>query len=555
MPTITLSRKEIEKEIGKKISLEELKDRISMLGTDLEKIEGDEIVVEIFPNRPDMLSEQGFSRALSSFLGIKKGIRNYVVRKGGNNYKVKVEDIVKNVRPYTACAIIKGLKLDDEKIKEIIQIQEKLHITFGRNRKKLAIGIYPLENISLPITYTAKKPLNIQFQPLESKSIMNGLQILSKHATGREYRHLLEGKDVFPVFIDSKGNILSMPPIINSHKTGRIIESTEEVFVECSGFDYDYLSKCLNILVTTLADMGGEVYSMEIEYNKKKIISPDLRPEEMKFDILYVNKILGLKLGENEIKELLAKMGIGYSKGNALIPCYRSDILHQIDIAEDIAIAYGYENFVPEIPQVSTIGEEDKFEIFKDRILNILSSLGLLETISYNLTNKLINNKKMLVDGEIIKLENSLNIDYSCLRSWLLPSLMKILSENTHKGYPQRLFESGKVFNLDKNKETGVREEIGLSVVLCGANSDFTKIRQVLDSIMKALDIEYAVKENTHPSFIDGRFGVVNTSKEEFAFIGEIKPKVLDNFSLEMPTVALEINLGKLFLIFNNNKD
>ena len=560
MPTITLSRKEIEKEIGKKLSLAELQDRISMLGTDLEKIEGDEIVVEIFPNRPDMLSEQGFSRALASFLGTKKGLKEYAVRKGPVDHKIKVEKSVKGVRPYTACAIVKGLNLNDEKIKEIIQIQEKLHITFGRNRKKLAIGIYPLEEITLPITYTAKKPLDIKFRPLEAKETrvstskeMNALQILSRHPAGRDYGHLLEGKELFPLFIDFKGEILSMPPIINSHKTGRITESTREIFIECSGFDYNILSKCLNIVVTTLADMGGEIYSMELEYDKGKINSPDLRPEEMKFDINYINKILGLKLKEEEIKELLARMGIGYSNGKALIPCYRSDILHPIDIAEDIAIAYGYENFIPEIPNVSTVAEEDSFEIFKNRVMDVLVGLGLLETISYNLTNKLINNKKMLTAEEIVELENSLNIDYSCLRSWLLPSLMKILSENTNKEYPQNLFESGQVFNLDDRGETGVREETGLSIVLCGHNSDFTKIRQILDAVMRAIDVEYEVKEATHPSFIDGRFGVVNTSKEGFAFIGEISPTVLENFSLEMPVVGLEINLEKLFLFTKKN--
>ena len=128
MPTITLSKKMLEELSGKKLPLNELKDRISMLGTDLESIEGDEIIVEVFPNRPDMLSAQGFARAFSSFIGVKQGLRKYEVRKSGE--KVIIDPSVKEVRPFTACAIVKGLKFDDEKIKEVIQIQEKLHITF-----------------------------------------------------------------------------------------------------------------------------------------------------------------------------------------------------------------------------------------------------------------------------------------------------------------------------------------------------------------------------------------------------------------------------------------
>ena len=551
MPTIILSKIRIEKELGKKLSLKELEDRISMLGTDLEKIEGDEITVEIFPNRPDMLSEQGFARALSSFIGVKTGLREYDVKEGSKDYQVMINKSVKEIRPCTACAIVRGLNLDNNKIKEIIQIQEKLHITFGRNRKKLAIGIYPLEEITLPITYTAKIPSDIKFRPLEYPVELTGLQILSKHSAGREYGHLLEGKDKFPLFMDAKGEILSMPPIINSYKTGRVTENTSELFIECSGFNYEDLSKCLNIIVTTLADMGGDIYSMEIKEGDITKISPNLNYEEMKFDIGYINKIIGLNLKEIEIENLLAKMGIGYLNGVAKIPCYRVDILHPIDLAEEVAIAYGYENFIPEIPNVSTVAEEDRFEIFKDRAMDILVGIGLLEIISYNLTNKLVNNTKMRTNENIIELENSLNIDYSCLRSWLLPNLIKILSENTHQEYPQKLFESGQVFNLDNEMETGVREETGLSIVLCGADMDFTKIRQVFDALMMAIDVTYEVKESNHPSFIEGRFGIINYLGESFAFMGEINPEVLENFKLEMPTVAVEINLEKLFnLIF-----
>ncbi|HHI04261.1 MAG TPA: phenylalanine--tRNA ligase subunit beta, partial [Candidatus Woesearchaeota archaeon] len=77
MPTITLDKKDVMKLVGKEIPDDKLKDRISMLGTDLEKVDDSEIVVEVFPNRPDLLSEEGFTRALSSFIGVKTGLRKY----------------------------------------------------------------------------------------------------------------------------------------------------------------------------------------------------------------------------------------------------------------------------------------------------------------------------------------------------------------------------------------------------------------------------------------------------------------------------------------------
>jgi len=315
MPTVTLNKKVFEKLVGKKLPLDKLKDRISMLGTDLEKVEGNEIVVEIFPNRPDMLSEQGFARAFSSFIGIKTGLRKYTVKK--SNYEVIIDKSVKNVRPFTVCAVVKNLKFDDEKIREIIQIQEKLHITLCRKRKKGAIGIYPMEAIKFPIMFTAKKPRDIKFRPLEFPREITGLQILSQHPAGREYAYLLEGKDLFPIFVDANKEILSMPPIINSHKTGKVNEKTTEVFIECSGFDLEVLKTCLNIVVTAMADMGGEIYSTNVKYPPgfecKSINTPDLSPNKWKIDLKFVNKLLGLGLKESEMKKLLEKMGFGYA--------------------------------------------------------------------------------------------------------------------------------------------------------------------------------------------------------------------------------------------------
>ena len=224
MPTITLNKTEFEKLVGKELPLEQLKDRISMLGTDLEKIEGNEIHVEIFPNRPDMLSEQGFARAFSSFIGVKTGLKKYEVAYSGQ--KVIIESSVQEVRPFTVCAIVKGLTFTEERIREIIQIQEKLHVTYGRNRKKCAIGVYPVEKITFPIRYKADAPEKIIFQPLEASGKMNAAEILEQHKTGKEYSHLLQGHKKHPFFIDAKNEILSMPPIINSHITGRVTEQT-----------------------------------------------------------------------------------------------------------------------------------------------------------------------------------------------------------------------------------------------------------------------------------------------------------------------------------------
>lgn len=551
MAVLTLNRKELEKYIGK--INKDIEEKITMFGTTVEGISDDEISVEIYPNRPDLLSMQGFARAILAFLGKKPGVKDYKVNPPEKDYKVVIDKSVKKVRPYTACAIVKNLKFDEEKIKEIIDVQEKLHLGYGRNRKKLAIGIYPLEQIKLPIRFLAKDPLEIKFQPLEFPKEINGRQILSQHPTGREYGHLLDNCEVFPVFIDANNEVLSMPPIINSNKTGKITNETKDVFIECSGFNQEYLKKTLNMIVTTLADMGGKIYSMEIEDVKenKKYLSPDLEPEKIEFSLDFMNKTLGLVLNEKQIKPLLEKMGLSYEKDKdknyALVPCYRTDILHEIDLAEEIAIAYGYENFIPEIPNISTQGKEDSIEILKRKIAELLIGLGILEISTYHISTKEREYKRLGYKEykDIIEIIDS-KTENNILRTSLLSQSIRILSENSNASYPQKIFELGRIFYDDDKEATGVGEKENFCISICHEKANFTEIKQVLDYLARMLDFKYEIKEYIHPAFIDGRCGQVIINKKPAGVIGEISPNVLKNNKIKMPVSSLEIDIEYL---------
>tara|TARA_Y100000310_G_scaffold345693_1_gene468388 strand:- start:32108 stop:33724 length:1617 start_codon:yes stop_codon:yes gene_type:complete len=535
MTILTIPKKQFEKDIGKLNEVMEKK--IAMFGTPIDGERDTEVDIELFPNRPDLISYQNFKNAFLTYLG-KKSFK-IKINKPEKNYKITIDPSLKNIRPYTACAIVKGLKFDDDKIKEIIDIQEKLHLTVGRKRKKAAIGIYPLEKIKLPIKFTAQFPDDIKLQPLESTRELNGKQILSQHPAGRDYGQLLEGLKKYPVFIDANKEILSMPPIINSHKTGKISEQTKDIFIECSGFDFNLLNKILNIIVLTLASMGGKIYQMELNYGNKKSITPDMTPEKTKLSLENANKLLGLDLKESEINSLLKKMGHEYKKPFVLFPAQRTDILHEVDIIEDIAIAYGYDKLIPEIPQVSTVGEINKKEIIKSKIANILAGLGLLETSSYHLTTKDAQFKKMGVKPEnLVEVENS-KTEYNILRQNLSHYLLKIFSENVDVEYPQEIFQIGTIFEEYNEKEN-------LSIALAPGN--FTKLKQILNYLGTMLNTKFDIKETTltKPHFIEGRVGEIFLNNKSIGFIGEIHPKILTNFRIKMPVSLLEINLDDI---------
>jgi phenylalanyl-tRNA synthetase beta chain len=543
MANVKFDRKNFEKDIGKLDS--EMQERIALFGTPVENVSEDTLELEIFPNRPDLLSYQNFKKSFAAFLGEKSGLRTYSIGKPEKNYEVIIDSSVKDVRPYTACAIVKGLKLDNMKIKEIIELQEKLHVTVGRDRKKLAIGIYPLDKIVLPIYYKAVEPDKIKFQPLDYPKEMSGLEILQKHPTGKEFAHLLAGKMKFPIFSDSEGNILSMPPIINSERTGRVTEETKDLFIECSGFSFDVLEKCLSIIVASFAEMGGRVYQMKVKDN----VTPSFKTDKMDLSLEKTNKILGLDLGKKELKKLVEKMGHSYSAdGKVEISPWRMDILHEIDLIEDVAIAYGYNNFEPIIPAISTTSKEYKNDTIKRKISDILTGLGLLELSNYHLTKKQDQFERMGIpekeESGFVELSGS-KTDYNIMRKDLSHYLLKIISENSDSEYPQKVFESGKVFFAGKDESITEEDHAGAAV----GPGNYTDLKQILDYLFHNLGLEFEVREQeiTSPFFVEGRSAEITLDGEKIGFIGEIHPRILKNWKIKMPVSIFEINLERLY--------
>jgi phenylalanyl-tRNA synthetase beta chain len=544
MTILTVDRKEFEKKVGK--VTKEMENKISMMGTPIEEVSDSEVSVEVFPNRPDLLSLGNFARAVNQFNG-KGKVASFKVKSSGE--KLIVDKSLPKEWPYAIACVVKGIRFDDEKIKQVIDIQEKLGMGVLRKRKRGGLGLYPLEKIEFPIKFVGRKPDEIKLRPLEFPKEITGRQILRQHPTGREYADICKDWDVFPIFVDNAGTIMSMPPIINSHNVGKIDETTRDVFLEATGNNLPALQSAFNIMVSSLVEMGGQVYSIDCKQQDGKVLSvPDLSPEEMEFKIEDIEKTLGIKLSEKEVRGYLARMGIGFEnkKGKlvALVPAYRADVLHWIDLAEEVAIAYGYDKFEPEIPEISTIAEEDPVDRLKRVVGNVLAGLGLLECSSYHLSTKK-NVKKMHYDfKDFIEVEDS-KTGRDVLRIDLMSGLMKIFSENSDASYPQKIFEMGRVFERGES-DTGVIEEERLAVALADERVSFTEMKQVLDYLFKMLNLEYSIENIEDSNYIIGRCGRIIVDGEEVGRIGEIAPRVLKNWKIKMPVVACELKLDFL---------
>jgi phenylalanyl-tRNA synthetase beta chain len=539
MPVITLYWDELERLIGK--SRDEILERLPMLGCDIERIEEHTIDIEFFPNRPDLYGIEGVARALRGFLDVEHGYREYETKKG--NWKITVEPSVLSVRPRIVSCIVRNIELSDEVIRSLMEVQEDLHWTIGRNRRKMAIGVHDLSKVYFPLRYTAVDA-SFSFTPLDFNEVMSVKEILNKHPKGREYRFILEGKQSYPMIIDSRDEAISFPPVINAEKT-RVKETTKDLFIDVTGFD-DNVDRALNILTTMLADRGGILEEVKIVYPDRVEKTPDLTGRKVTIERNEIESLLGFNMSNEEIELALKRMRFGVERNQdsfkIIIPPYRADIMHEWDVIEDIAIGYGYDRIKPKYPPTNTIGRRHPWNEIRDVAREIMIGLGFLEIITFTLTNERIQYKKMRREAKIeaTAVMHPITEDHTIVRTDILPKLLETLAVNKHHPMPQQIFEVGDVVVDMKNR-------LKLAACSTHAKANFAEIRSVVQAVMRELNLRWDVAESKDRAFIDGRRASILVDAKEVGIFGEIHPEVLENFQLTTPVIAFEVDLSALF--------
>jgi phenylalanyl-tRNA synthetase beta chain len=558
VPTIELKVERLEKLVGKSLNLNDLEYDLQWIGLDLEDINEEEkrVKVEYNPNRPDYSSPEGIARALKGYYDLELGLPSYNITPG--KIILNVDPSVKKVRPFIVCGVIRNIDLDEEEVATLMNIQEQLHWAVGRDRKKVAIGVHDLDKIKPPYKYTAVKPDSVSFVPLHGDGYpMNLDEILLLHDKGVEYAHILEGKEVYPIIFDSNDEVLSFPPIINGILT-TVTDETKNLFLDLTGTNFNAINLALNILSTTLADMGTELESVKINYlEEREIITPNLEPKKWEINIEYVNNIIGLDLSPPEMIKCFQKVRMDAEKSKKKgyleiwVPAYRGDIMHPVDFAEECAIGYGYINLPLRIKE-GGVGKYHPIQEFSNKVRKVMIGAGYLEVINFilassekqfELMKQQYNKRKNII------ISNPVSRDYDTSRTMILPKLMETLLLNRSEEKPIRIFEVGDVILIDHKEETGAKREVHLSAVSYHEGADFTEIRSTLDFIMNSLGFnqEYQIKVDHNPSYIEGRYGDIYINRKKIGEIGEISPEVILNFKLEFPIAALELNLHNLF--------
>ena len=410
----------------------------------------------------------------------------------------------------------------------------------SRKRSKLAIGVHDLDRVTPPFEYRAVRPGDLRFVPLASDEEMDLSEILIRHEKGRAYAHLLEGKSRYPVITDADGNVLSFPPVINGTLT-TVTTETKNIFVDVTGIDEKAVKSALDIVVTAMAERGGSIGSVIMEGKGFEHRSPDLSPSSWSISASECSDFLGREISPEETAEALRRMGMdAMAEGDTVfaeVPSTRPDIMHKVDLYEDVAIGYGFERFGGTHSMTQTTGSLMAETMVSESMRDVMTGLGFTEAVTLTLSSE---KDEFGISGieekELVMIRNPITEDHTCLRASLFPSLMRILRRNKHRDLPQKIFETGDVIS-------DCRKRRHLCGVVMDSKSSFTESKSYMEAVLRETGMKYELAHCTDRTFIPGRGAAVTVEGRRIGSFGEVSPEVIEGFEITHPVMMLEIDL------------
>jgi phenylalanyl-tRNA synthetase beta chain len=555
MAVVDVELDELSRLAGRDLSRDELIDELFALGVEFEGETDGGLGFEVVPDRPDRLSVEGLARSLRYQNGDARGV--YEPELGKSEYKIRVEGVP--ARPYIVGAVVRDVDLSGGVLDSLIQLQEKLHSTLGRRRNKGAIGVHDLTMLKgKELVYRDVERDGDSFVPLEigdaeAREMTPG-EVMQDHPVGKEYARVLEGAERVPAIYDDIG-MFSFPPVINGKRT-EVREDSRDLLVEMTGTDEWTVDKMLNILVYALSDRGAAVEEVEVEYEDRRTLKPDLSSESKTVSHERIESMLGVEFSAEEVIDHLERSGMdatgqerdGKTVYDVTVPPYRTDVMHPLDVVDDVGRAYGFNEMEPRYPDVSTVGQLSEKTRLENAVRKQLVGLGFQDLLNFVLTNDEDCYDSMRRDApeETVRIPNPYSEDYNVVRSWLLPSLVSVLANNTHREYPQNLAEVGFCAVKDEDENTGVREETHIAAVVCGSDAGYEEAKSRLVSLTEDFDANVETPPTEHPSFIDGRSAEVVINGEEAGVIGEVHPEILSDREILQPAAAFEFEIDAL---------
>ncbi|KAK9321342.1 hypothetical protein V1517DRAFT_326775 [Lipomyces orientalis] len=592
MPTVAVDKEDLYAALGRTYSTEEFDELCFEFGIELDEDtsqselpivngvqERAQLKIEIPANRYDMLCFEGIARALNIFLG-RASLPNYRLTKPEKLQQLIVKPETTQIRQYISGAILRGINFTPRRYESFIGLQDKLHNNLCRNRTLVSMGTHDIDTIEGPFSYEALRPEEIRFAPLNQTKEMNGKELMEYYDSDKHlgrFLHIIRDSPVYPVVLDAKRRVCSLPPIINSERS-KITLDTKNVLIEVTAIDKTKVEIVVNQLVAMFSEYCDDRFTIEpIEiispHNGESRIAPDISPRSTTAEVSYINGCCGFKQTPEELTKLLSKMSLTATVSpqnsdtlDVLVPCTRPDILHQCDIMEDAGIAYGFNNLDRTFPGESgTIGDPFSLNKVSDIVRREVAMAGWVEVLPLILCSHDENYKflRRVDDNQTaVKLANPKTLEYQVVRTSLLPGILKTVRENRKHSLPIKVFEVSDVAFKNEKLERKSYNERHWAGVYAGKTSGFEIVHGLLDRIMQMLRVQwikesdvgvpgYFIKQQDDDTFFPGRAAAVYyrtkhdpSTTVKIGSFGILHPEVLEHF--ELPSVvasALEINI------------
>ncbi len=559
MPTISIFHQDLEQLLEQKADVGQVETWLSLVKGELKDHNptNGELRIELQDsNRPDLWCVEGIARQIRIALDLTPRNYPFLTGRGRAKRRLMVLSGIEKVRPFVAGCTATGYHVTEEGLNQLIQTQEKLADIFGRKRQTVSIGVYRLPAISFPITYGLVKSEETRFTPLGFTEKMTPKEILTVHPKGLEYGSELADSDHVPLLWDKDGQVLSFPPIINSREVGEVKVGDTDLLVEVTGTDLAMVLLTINIFAVNLADRGALIDPIDVVYPYatamgKTIKTPIDMSQSQRISLHAIEHALGTPLGSEAIQQALT--GYGYQVKatrhtlSVKLPAYRHDLMHVMDVAEDVAISRGYNSFTPLMPANFSVGALSPLETLSDQIRDLMIGFGFQEMFSNILASRseIIDRMRLsgTEHGHVVEIENAMSESYSCLRSSILPFLLRVEAASPRSFYPHQLFEIGEVALPDMGVDLGSKTVGTLAAIIAEPGSSFSDIHSYLDLLMYYLVRDYRLEPTTHRSYLEGRVGKIICGKREVGFIGELHPEVLESWQINMPIAAFEFHI------------
>lgn len=502
------------------------------------EIEEDEVKVEFNPDRPDLFSFYSLDSAMKLFY---KDIQSKRPDFTQADFDVNITGDALSIRPYFLCFIASGPALG-EKLPRIIEYQERLHDTIGRERRDVSVGIHSLRPTEKQLSYNMEDTSSIRLKTFDGELEGTALDILNNHPTGQKYVSLLPSSERINAIKDSAGNVLSIPPVINSYRS-RITTDSSTIFVDIEGVQELSVIQSLLLLAYEFNSMGYSVFIPRMHGIERKLLERVQSEGERKIEISRqdIDSVLGYSPESSEISLALEKMGYMFKlldkKYTISIPGNRIDIMGAVDVIEDIAKGIGYDKIpFSEIPP-ETHGASGSLVHFFNDVRQILIGSGYQEVKSYVVGSQHPYEKGILNYRGGVKLVNPKSQDFSVVRDRLFAGMMDIIKQNRSRQFPQKIFEIGDVLIEGKQRTH-------LCFILHDNHATFSSAKQVLEYVVGRLTSEKVeIKHSLHDGLVKGRTGDIILSGKVVGYIGEMHPELLQEYQVDTPVSLVEVDI------------